>query len=102
VLCQVDFAPDPGGSAGTALTVDPISIGRYFPLIMTARAYDGVDFKRMLFPRFVPDTFGTIGDLNCDGAVDISDAVYLIAYIFSGGNRPGDPDGDGTPECPGL
>jgi len=25
------------------------------------------------------------GDANCDGGVDISDAVYLISYIFSGG-----------------
>jgi hypothetical protein len=28
------------------------------------------------------------GDANGDGAVDISDAVYLIAYIFSGGSAP--------------
>jgi parallel beta-helix repeat protein len=40
------------------------------------------------------------GDANGDGAVDISDAVYLIAYIFSGGPAPqplcsGDATGDG-------
>jgi hypothetical protein len=28
------------------------------------------------------------GDATCDRTVDISDAVYLIAYIFSGGLRP--------------
>jgi hypothetical protein len=28
------------------------------------------------------------GDANADAAVDISDAVYLIAYIFSGGAAP--------------
>jgi hypothetical protein len=28
------------------------------------------------------------GDANADAAVDISDAVYLIAYIFSGGSAP--------------
>jgi hypothetical protein len=28
------------------------------------------------------------GDANADGMVDISDAVYLIAYIFSGGSAP--------------
>jgi hypothetical protein len=28
------------------------------------------------------------GDANGDGSVDISDAVYLIAYIFSGGGAP--------------
>jgi hypothetical protein len=31
---------------------------------------------------------GTCGDANGDGSVNISDAVYLIAYIFSGGPAP--------------
>ncbi len=31
---------------------------------------------------------GICGDSNADGTVDISDAVYLIAYIFSGGQAP--------------
>jgi hypothetical protein len=30
----------------------------------------------------------TLGDANNDGATDISDVVYLIAYIFSGGLPP--------------
>jgi trimeric autotransporter adhesin len=30
------------------------------------------------------------GDANSDGGVDISDAVFLIAYIFSGGSAPSD------------
>jgi hypothetical protein len=45
------------------------------------------------------------GDANSDGAYDISDAVYLIAHIFSGGPAPaycnypkgmGDANGDGS------
>ncbi len=28
------------------------------------------------------------GDANHDGSIDISDAVYLIGYIFSGGPAP--------------
>ncbi|MFA6354532.1 MAG: S8 family serine peptidase, partial [Candidatus Paceibacterota bacterium] len=41
------------------------------------------------------------GDANGDGSVDISDAVYLISYIFSGGPAPqplaaGDANGDGS------
>jgi hypothetical protein len=45
------------------------------------------------------------GDANDDGTVDIADATYLIAYIFSGGPAPkdcirpqglGDANGDGT------
>jgi subtilisin family serine protease len=30
------------------------------------------------------------GDANNDGSFDISDAVFLISYIFSGGPAPGD------------
>jgi hypothetical protein len=41
------------------------------------------------------------GDANADGSVDISDVVYLIAYIFSGGSAPspllaGDANCDST------
>jgi hypothetical protein len=41
------------------------------------------------------------GDANGDGSVDISDVVYLIAYIFSGGSAPvplaaGDANNDTT------
>ncbi len=46
------------------------------------------------------------GDANGDGNLNISDAVYLIAYIFAGGTAPGacagyangrgDANGDGT------
>lgn len=32
-----------------------------------------------------------IGDANCDGAINISDAVYLINYIFKSGPAPGCP-----------
>jgi hypothetical protein len=30
------------------------------------------------------------GDANGNGSVNISDAVFIIAYIFSGGSAPGD------------
>jgi hypothetical protein len=41
------------------------------------------------------------GDANADATVDIADAVYLIAYIFSGGSAPspllaGDANCDST------
>lgn len=39
------------------------------------------------------------GDVDCSGGVDIDDVVYLIQYIFAGGPPPGDPDGDGEPDC---
>ena len=41
------------------------------------------------------------GDADGSGAIDISDAVFLIAYIFGGGPAPnplchGDSDGSGN------
>jgi len=39
------------------------------------------------------------GEVNCDGSVNVSDAVYIINYVFLGGHNPGDPNGDGLPDC---
>ena len=39
------------------------------------------------------------GDANCDDKVNISDVIYLINYLFRNGFLPGDPDGDGIPDC---
>jgi hypothetical protein len=41
------------------------------------------------------------GDANGDGMVDISDAVYLIAYIFSGGSAPSPLDA-GDASCDSM
>ena len=30
-----------------------------------------------------------LGDANCDGSLNVSDAVYLINFIFVGGPPPG-------------
>ncbi|TFH57895.1 MAG: hypothetical protein E4G91_10170 [Candidatus Zixiibacteriota bacterium] len=38
--------------------------------------------------NFVVGPAYTCGDANGDASVDISDAVYLISYIFSGGSAP--------------
>ena len=44
-----------------------------------------------------------VGDANNDGIVDISDAVYFISYIFSGGLAP-TPNaiGSGDADCSGV
>jgi hypothetical protein len=40
------------------------------------------------------------GDANHDYTVDISDVVYLIAYIFSGGSAPAPMTaGDANADC---
>ena len=38
------------------------------------------------------------GDANSDGTVNVSDAVYIINYVFSGGNPP-DPLENGNVNC---
>jgi hypothetical protein len=40
------------------------------------------------------------GDANYDGVIDISDCVFLLAYIFSGGPAPTDAR-CGDPDCSG-
>ena len=42
-----------------------------------------------------PDVF-TRGDANDDGNVDISDAIKLLAYLFTGGQAPGCLDSGDT------
>jgi serine protease AprX len=41
------------------------------------------------------------GDANHDGTIDISDVVYLISYIFSGGPEPS-PKAAGDSDCSGT
>jgi hypothetical protein len=45
-----------------------------------------------------PISTNVCGDADASGAVDISDAVYLISYIFSGGSAP-DPLLSGDANC---
>jgi hypothetical protein len=62
--------------------------------------------KRVLIDGLTSFSCCTCGDANGDGAIDISDAVYLISFIFSGGGAPGtcggtnhglgDANGDGA------
>jgi PKD repeat protein len=47
---------------------------------------------RTILPSYI------CGDANADGSVDISDVVYLIAYIFSGGSGP-EPLDAGDANC---
>jgi hypothetical protein len=40
------------------------------------------------------------GDANGDGQTDVGDVVYLINYLFKGGNAP-NPTGSGDTNCDG-
>gem|GEM_PF-736100 len=98
ILCTVSFELD--GNSGNPVEILPASSDRLSPILLAQEAYDGDDMERVYYPLFLSDWWALIGDCNCDEVVDIDDAAYIIAYIFSGGPPCGDPDDDGIPECP--
>jgi len=51
----------------------------------------GSDTLGLGYWRLRPPFYGTSGDANGSGSVDIDDVVFLIGYIFGGGQPP-DPD----------
>jgi plastocyanin len=105
-------ASDPS-SAKSWTSPDLTTTGHNFQLTFTAGDGNGpfpyhCDFhpSTMLDTIFVTGapTCTACGDANSDGGIDISDAVFLISYIFSGGAAPGfcnyvtgkgDANGDG-------
>ncbi len=54
----------------------------------------------LLIGALGPDCHSNCGDADNSGAVTISDAVYLINYIFAGGPAP-NPLGTGDADCSG-
>ena len=70
-----------------------------WPMLLAQAGYAGTNGIRVMIPIFVPFSLMNVGDADCSGAVDISDVVYLITYIFQGGPPPGDPNNDGIPDC---
>jgi hypothetical protein len=58
-----------------------------WPMILQKEYYEGVDGNRVLIPEFIRAPYG---DSNSDSEVNISDAVWIINYVFIGGLPPGD------------
>ena len=83
---------------GNGVMITATATPTLFPMLLSQAAYTGVNMIRVLTPAMVP-WWPSIGDCNCSGGIDIDDVVYLVVYIFQGGNPPGDPDGDGIPDC---
>jgi hypothetical protein len=52
----------------------------------------GGSFKLIggFWQNFTTTTCDQCGDADGNGSINISDAVFLIAYIFAGGSTPGD------------
>ena len=60
---------------------------------------------RFLFADGPPPVCGDAADVNDDGALNLSDSVFGLAWLFSGGPPPPPPGGrvpgfDGTPDDP--
>lgn len=55
--------------------------------------FNGNPVASMTNPVAPPATFNVVnrrvcGDVNCDEKVNVSDAVYIVNYIFKGGPAP--------------
>ena len=72
-----------GASTVLSPTVFPPT---HSPILITDYCANGTPpADRILIPKFV---FRLIGDVNCDGQVNIADVVYLINFLFLGGPPP--------------
>lgn len=69
---------------------------RYYP---TFNGYPHTSAPPLCFDivEYSPPT--VCGDTNCDGVSNVSDAVWIINYVFVGGKVPCDTTGDGVPDC---
>jgi hypothetical protein len=71
-----------GGNADFNWTPIAAERGSHTITFRVTDSFGLTDTKQMLAQVYV------CGDANGDGSVDISDVVYLISYIFSGGSAP--------------
>jgi len=80
------------------LTYSPLWGTKSYPYQVSASLFDGTEvsaFGDVVISGFLP------GDVNADNCVNLSDAVYLLSYLFRGGPPPvlppaGDVNGDGA------
>jgi hypothetical protein len=101
IIATVQFVLDPSGSPGSGVELRPGVSGARRPIMLGVPSFrPGIaPGFRVNYPVFVPLEAEQVGDVSCDGIVDIDDVVYIINWIFIGGPPPGDPDGDGVPDC---
>jgi hypothetical protein len=70
--------------------VDSVSFGTQTTDVSAGRCPNGAGVFQTMTPSFsLTNTCpSNCGDADTDGSIDISDAVYLISYIFAGGPAP--------------
>ena len=85
ILCRVNF------NLLSLPTDDPNELkmcftNRSMPVIFHEVGYDGIDRRRAFLPAFMRAPYG---DCNSDQTANVSDAVWIINYVFIGGPIPG-------------
>ncbi len=88
-----------GGAVGT-ITGSPSFNAQYFFTIAVFDSQDPIKSDTVSLSVTVTSPPYICGDANSTGSVNISDAVFLIAYIFSGGPAP-NPLISGDADCSG-
>ena len=84
LLCTVTFTQD-------GPTADPNDLRlctrmMHWPMLFARPDYNGTDGIRVYYPEFIRAYYG---DCNTDQTVNVSDAVYIINFVFVGGPVPG-------------
>ena len=83
LLCTLNFT----SGAGDPNFLKMISVEFLWPMLFAKAGYDGTNGTRVFLPGVTRTPYG---DADCSGSVNVSDAVYIINYVFSGGPAPGD------------
>lgn len=90
----------------TTLLVDNLENGDYYYKVRAKDAQNQYSsFSSLALAHVVYDTACAwqIADADFNGTIDISDAVYLIGFIFGGGPAPiPNPIGSGDADCSGA
>jgi len=84
-LCTVRF--DLNGPVLNPTPVRWAFMNHFWPMLFAEFAYSCPEGERVFLPALIRAAYG---DANCDGFVDVSDAVWIINYVFVGGPPPGE------------
>jgi hypothetical protein len=82
LLCTLQFSSGSGEPNDLRIA----SLAHSWPMLLKHVTYPGVDGDRIFLPQFIRAPYG---DVNSDAAVNLSDAVQIINFVFVGGSPPG-------------
>jgi hypothetical protein len=90
ILATIKFERVAGGGAGTdALELPVVQFENFHQEVICTACSGHKQEGRAIIPNYagVDETYG---ETNCDDVVNVSDAVWIINYVFVGGPEPGD------------